>query len=65
VRLGDIVDFDKSEYSPQSGGSDQDVDLDRKPSVDNRAAKTKSPSRKARVLDVDEEEDNEEEVNII
>jgi hypothetical protein len=47
------------------GGSDEDDDLNRKPSVDDRAAKTKSPSRKACVLDVDEEEDNEEEVNII
>jgi hypothetical protein len=60
VCLGDVVDSDGSQYSPQSGGSDEDVDLDRKPSVDNRAAKTKSPSRKARVLDV-----HEEEVNII
>jgi hypothetical protein len=58
VRSGDIVDSDGSKFSPDSGGSDEDDDLNRKPSADNRAAKTKSPSRKARVLDVDEEEDN-------
>ena len=58
VRSGDVVGSDGSKYSPQSGGSDEDDDLNRKPSADNRAAKTKSPSRKARVLDVDEEEDN-------
>jgi hypothetical protein len=52
------VDSDGSKFSPDSGGSDEDDDLNRKPSADNRAAKTKSPSRKARVLDVDEEEDN-------
>jgi len=65
VCSGDVVDSDESKYSPHSGGSDEDDDLNRKPSADNRAAKTKSPSRKARVLDVNEEEDNEEEVNII
>jgi len=65
VRLGDVVDSDRSKFSPDSGGSDEDDDLNRKPSADDSAAKTKSPSRKACVLDVDEEEDNEEEVNII
>jgi len=49
VCLGDVVDSDGSQYSPQSGGSDKEDDLDRKPS----AAKTKSQSRKEPVLDVD------------
>ena len=57
VRSGDLVDSDGSEYSPHSGGSDEDDDLNRKPS----AAKTKSPSRKEPVF----KEVNEEEVNII
>jgi hypothetical protein len=57
VRSGDVVGSDGSKYSPQSGGSDEDDDLNRKPS----AAKTKSPSRKEPVF----KEVNEEEVNII
>jgi hypothetical protein len=61
VHLGDPVESDASKYSPQSRGGDEDDDLDRKLS----GAKTKSPSNKELVLDVDEEEDNEEEVNII
>jgi hypothetical protein len=58
VRSGDVVDSDESKYSPHSGGSDEDDDLNRKPSADNRAAKTKSPSRKEAVVDLDEEEVN-------
>ena len=54
MHLGDVVDSEGSKYSPQSGGSDKDDDLDRKPS----AAKTKSPSRKEAVVDLDEEEVN-------
>jgi hypothetical protein len=65
VHSGDVVDSDGFQYSPQSGGSDEDDDLDRKPRANDRAAKTKSPSRKEAVVDLDEEEDNEEEVNII
>ena len=63
--LGGVVDSDGSKLSPDSGGCDEDDDLYTKPRADNRAAKTKSLSRKASVLDVDEEEVNEEEVNII
>ena len=56
VRSGDLVDSDGSEYSPHSGGSDEDDDLDTKPRAEDRVANTKSPSRKEPVLDVDEEE---------
>jgi len=58
VHLGDVVDSDRSKFFPDSGGSDEDGDLDTKSRVDDNAAKTKSPSRKAPVLDVDGEEVN-------
>jgi len=62
VRLGDIVDSDGSNFSPDSEVSDED--LDKKP----KAVKTKSPSQKQPAYDIvdgDEEEDEEEEVSII
>jgi hypothetical protein len=60
VHLGDLVDSDGSKYSPQSGGSEEDEDMDKK----QRAAQTKSLSRKERVSDANDNVD-EEEVSII
>jgi hypothetical protein len=62
VRSGDIVDSDRSKFSPDSEVSDEDQDSKLK------AVRTKSPSQKQPandIVDGDEEEDEEEEVSII
>jgi hypothetical protein len=59
--LGDVLDSDGSNFSPNSEVSDEE---DKKP----KAVKTKSPSQKQPANDIvagDEEEDEVEEVSII